>query len=112
MNSGISVQSQHCLETWISCENLLVNMAMKDAAQLDHIAKTVDECALICMETWQALKSKSIEARKLVLLCIGICEECADVCEQQPNLQMKQCAKACRNCADSFTRLALAATYN
>ena len=110
--SGITLQSHSCLEAWISCENLLVNLAGAEANSLQQVTKTVDECAHICMETWQAFKSRSGEGKKLVLLCIGICEECADICEQHNNPQMQQCAKACRNCANSFTRLALASAYN
>lgn len=110
--SGVSLQSRRCLETWISCENLLVSLALEETGSLNHVVKTVDECAHICMETWQALKSRSTEARKLVLLCIGICEECAEACEQSSLLQLKECAKACRRCANSFTQLALAAAYN
>lgn len=110
--SGVSQQSQYCLEAWISCENLLANLAMSHPPALPNMAKTVDECAHICMETWQALKSHTQEIKKLVLLCIGICEECAELCEQHNNPQMQQCAKACRNCANSFIQLAIASAYN
>lgn len=105
-------QRQHCLETWISCENLLAHLQMGQIKGIDEILKTVDECAHICMETWQAIKSQSDTTPKLVLLCIGICEECADMCEQQPCLQMKQCAKTCRTCANSLAQMTLAAAYN
>lgn len=111
MNS-ISMQKQQCLETWISCEGLLAHLLAAGVKGMDKIVKTIDECAHICMETWQAIKSRSAETPKLVLLCIGICEECAEVCEHQPCLQMKQCGKLCRTCADSLAQLTLAAVYN
>jgi ferredoxin len=110
--NGTNLQRQQCLETWISCESLLSHLAAAEVKGIGHVMKIVDECAHICMETWQAIKSSSAEASLLSLLCIGICEECADVCEQQPCLQMKQCAKACRTCARHFTQLKLAVAYN
>jgi hypothetical protein len=110
--NGTNLQRQQCLETWISCESLLAHLAVAQVKGIGHITKIVDECAHICMETWQAIKSCSAESSTLILLCIGICEECADLCEQQPCLQMKQCAKACRTCARYFTRIKLAAALN
>lgn len=109
---GANTQRQQCLEAWISCESLLAHLVSVQATGIEKVMKTVDECAHICMETWQAIKSRSAETCRLILLCIGICEECADVCEQQPCLQMKQCAKTCRTCADTFIRMAHAAAYN
>ena len=110
--NGANTQRQQCLEAWIGCENLLAHLVSVRAKGIDHVLKTVDECAHICMETWQAIKTSSAETYNLILLCIGICEECADMCEQQPCLQMKQCAKTCRLCAEIFARQTRAAAYN
>ncbi|OLY93677.1 protein of unknown function [Cnuella takakiae] len=109
--NGISLQRNNCLQTWIVCENLLAALHQKSLPGQQQLEKVVDECALICMETWQALSSRCTEARKLVLLCIGICEECAEACKPYTDPQVQQCANWCRRCGDSFTQLAAALTY-
>lgn len=104
--NGVSLQRNYCLETWISCENLLAALQLNEFARKEQLVKVVDECAHICMETWQALNSRSASARKLILLCIGICTECAEICKTFPQPQIQQCAAFCQRCGDSFAKLA------
>lgn len=104
--NGVSLQRNYCLETWISCENLLAALQLNELPGKEQLAKVVDECAHICMETWQALKNRCASARKLILLCIGICAECADACTVFTHPQIQQCAALCRRCGDGFAQLA------
>lgn len=101
-----SNQTQACLEAWINCENLLVNISTLKSSLSRKLTNVVDECALICMGTFHALKSRSKNLSKIALLCVGICEECAELCESQSEEPFRTCAKTCRECSEKMTMLA------
>lgn len=105
----MTVTSHHtnaCFEAWMKCEDLLVTIARAERALSKKIAKVLDECALICMSTFHALKSRSVNASRYAVLCMGICEECAELCDQLNGEHFKQCAKICRNCSETITGIA------
>lgn len=102
-------QSQACFEAWINCENLLLNIAQLKNSLSNKITHVVDECALLCMGTFKALKSKSKDVSRLALLCVGICEECAELCEAQKDSEFRDCAKVCRECSNAISHLAFPA---
>jgi len=95
-----------CFDAWVVCEDLLVNMVQVQKSASKQITKTVDECALICMSTFHALKSQSVNAGRYALLCVGICEECADLCDALNDQNFKQCAKVCRQCSETISTVA------
>jgi hypothetical protein len=102
------VTSHHtkaCFDAWINCEDLLVNMAQVQNSVSKQITKVVDECALICMSTFHALKSQSVNVSRYAVLCIGICEECAELCDELNGENFKECAKACRECSETISQL-------
>jgi hypothetical protein len=102
------VTSHHtkvCFDAWINCEDLLVNMANAHSRISKQIRKVVDECALICMSTFHALKTQSVNTSRYALLCIGICEECAELCDALNDESFKKCAKVCRECSESISAL-------
>lgn len=101
-----SCHTKACFDVWINCENLLVNLAQAKQAVSKKITKVIDECALICMGTFHAIKSNSNNVRRMALLCVGICEECADICEGFSDERFTQCARVCRECSESLTQLA------
>src|SRR5215208_2795758 len=101
-----SCHTQACFDAWINCENLLINMQQVKTSLSKKITKVIDECALICMGTFHALKSSSQNAGRLALLCIGICEECAEICEELSDENFKQCARVCRECSETMSVLA------
>jgi hypothetical protein len=101
-----SYHTQVCFDAWINCENLLVNLAEVKTSISKKITKVIDECAMICMGTFHALKSKSTNANRLAILCVGICEECADLCENLKGENFRQCARICRQCSETMTQLA------
>lgn len=103
-----SLHTNACFDAWINCENLLTDLQAVKKFLSKQMVKVVDECASICMGTFHALKSGSVHSKNMALLCVGICEECADVCEQQNGIAFKQCARVCRECADRLSDFTLA----
>jgi hypothetical protein len=101
-----SCHTQACFEAWMNCEDLLVNLHQVKNSFSKKITKVVDECALICMGTFHALKSSSSNIERFAVLCIGICEECAEVCEQLSDEHFQKCAQVCRQCSETMSVLA------
>ena len=101
-----SCHTNACFEAWMNCEDLLTNIVQAQKSLSRKIPKVVDECALICMSTFHALKTRSVNAGRYALLCIGICEECAELCESFNEKQFSECAKICRECSEQMTSIA------
>ena len=101
-----TTQTQACFDAWIHCETLMESSAKENISLPRQIIKLVDECALICMGTFHAIKSFSPNIRNFALLCVGICEECAERCEQEIDEQLQECARICRRCSKSISELA------
>lgn len=103
------VTSHHtkaCFDAWINCEELLSNISQVHRCLSKKITKVVDECALICMSTFHALKSQSVNANRYAILCVGICEECAELCEELNDENFKHCALFCRRCSETMSAIA------
>ena len=103
------VTSSHtnaCFDAWMNCENLLGSLHQLKNSVSKKVTKVVDECALICMGTFHALKTSSANTQKLALLCMGICEECAEICDELNGEQFQNCAKVCRECSENMSMLA------
>ena len=101
-----SRHSQACFDAWMNCENLLVSHSQVKTSISNKIISVIDECAMICMGTFHAMKTKSTHVNRLAILCVGICEECAEVCEKVPGENFRQCARICRQCSETMTQLA------
>lgn len=101
-----SDQSQVCLDTISSCDTLLKELDNQKIL-FQPVIKLLHECAHICMGTFYAIKHHSVNASSLALLCLGICEECAEVCDGFNDILFKQCAQACRYCSHSMYDLAI-----
>lgn len=105
----ITISSNHtraCVEAWIRCENLLTDLCETGNAFSKKFLSVVDECALICMNTFHALKTHSTNIANMALLCVGICEECAELCETQVSEEFLACAKVCRDCSNVLSPIA------
>jgi hypothetical protein len=59
------------------------------------------------MGTFYALKNKSVNIPGLAVLCMGICDECAERCEEINSAKFQQCAAACRYCSNTLSELAI-----
>lgn len=108
----LAVKSVHinaCFNAWINCESLLTDLQSLKKFLSNQVVKVVDECAHICMGTFHALKTGSVNSQNMALLCVGICEECAEVCERLNGTAFEQCAKVCRECANRMSDFTLTA---
>lgn len=99
--------TQACMEAWLNCENLLIALSQRPVSYSQHTLRVVNKCTDICLTAVQALKAKCKNISELALLCIGICEECADICDRYNEGLFKTCASICRHCSSAFTPLAL-----
>ena len=104
-----STPSQACMEAWLTCENLLITLAHKNISSSQRTQQVLDECAQICLGTLHGLRNKVENINQMALLCVGICEECAEVCERYGDVIFKNCASACRQCSAAVSKLALTA---
>jgi len=98
--------TQACFNAWMNCEDLLVKLAAAKNSFSRKLTKIVDECALICMGTFHAIKSYSPNIQNFALLCVGICEECAELCEGEEDRSFRECALVCRTCSKTISDLA------
>lgn len=104
----LKYQSEVCLQAWLHCEDVLTgfNANSHDKMQLKQL---INECADICLGMIEAIRQRSINTDKLAILCVGICEECAEVCERFQSSIYRKCADACRRCADALSHMAFPA---
>jgi hypothetical protein len=101
----ISDQSQVCLDAVVNCENVLAGLGDKKPLS-SQILKLLNECAQICMGTFYEIRNHSVNVSQLAILCIGVCDKCAEVCDSIDNILFKQCAQACQYCSNSMNELA------
>lgn len=95
-----------CVETWAHCEGLLFALSHKNTSYSKRTVQVLDECAGICLGTMELLKAGCQNLSQMALLCVGLCEECAEVCERYTDDQFKRCAEVCRQCSAMFSQLA------
>jgi hypothetical protein len=100
---------QACLEAWMHCENLLLTLARESKSFSQRTQQVIEECAQVCLGTGHAVKNGLANKHQLALLCVGLCEECAEICERYSSFLFRQCAMACRQCSASITSIASAA---
>lgn len=109
MRTTTTTPTQACFDAWVQCEQLLMNLHEVKSSLSRKVTNVLDECALICMGTFQALKKGSGEAARMALLCVGICEECAEICEELSDQRFQLCAQSCRACSERVSALAFTA---
>ena len=57
------------------------------------------------MGTFHAIKLQFKNLSDMALLCVGICEECAETCEKYEDEMFTECAIACRKCSKAISYL-------
>ncbi len=108
----MNVSTHHlraCMEVWLHCESLLNTLVQSEASFSKRTTRVLDECANICLGTLQSLKNGPQNVHELALLCVGICEECAEVCERYNEKAFQSCAVICRKCSTVFAPIAFPA---
>jgi len=98
--------TQACFNVWMNCEDLLKSLHEAKNTLSHKVTKVIDECAHICMGTFHALKTRSTNSERFAVLCIGICEECAELCEGLKGEAFERCARLSRECSETMTALA------
>lgn len=104
----ITINSCHtnaCFDAWIKCESLYTEAHAIKRFLSKKVLNVINECALICMGTFHALKSGSANIPGMAILCVGICEECAEICEAQYGEAFQHCATLCRQCSTAMSNL-------
>jgi hypothetical protein len=94
------------MQTWLQCETLLFQLREQDLSYSERTRQVLNECAAICLGTLDAAEKQIDAVRTLAVLCIGICEECAEICERYADNIFQLCANTCRSCANAFTQIA------
>lgn len=93
------------MAAWLSCQYLMVAVSEQPVSYARRTITVVGECAHICLGTLGVLQQHRKDLNEVALLCLGICEECAEVCERYPARSFQNCAAACRQCAASLGQL-------
>jgi hypothetical protein len=101
-----SYHTDVCMQTWLQCETLLFQLREQDLSYSDRTRQVLNECASICLGTLDAAERKADIITQLAVLCVGICEECAEICERYSDSIFQLCAATCRSCANAFTQVA------
>lgn len=104
-----TIHTNACFNAWVKCESLLMDVHAFKRFLSNKVVKVLDECAFICLGTFNALKTGSVNSPNMALLCVGICEECAELCELHYGDAFKECASICRECANRLSDLTLMA---
>ena len=91
-----------CVKAWLSCEKLLNQLNKNDISFAKSTLSILDECAYICMGTFHAIKMGIKNLNDMALLCVGVCEECAEICEKYSDEVFADCAVACRQCSTAI----------
>lgn len=104
-----ALHMQACLQAWMHCETLLHTLAEQSTSFSSRTRQVVEECAQVCLYTGHAVKNNLPNSSQMALLCVGLCEECAEVCDRYSAQLFRQCAQACRQCSTAITSLASAA---
>ncbi|MFN2456616.1 MAG: hypothetical protein ABR502_00290 [Chitinophagaceae bacterium] len=96
---------QACTKAWLTCENLLIGLFENETSFSQRTMQVIDECSHICFGTIQALEQQQVNLHQIALLCVGICEECAEVCDRYTNNVFSDCAATCRECSAIVAQL-------
>lgn len=94
-----------CMNALVNCEELMVRMVEQPSFS-KRTTRVLEECTNICHGMLQALKENWHDLATMALLCVGICEECAEICERYHDRNFQICAIVCRETSQTFSDLA------
>jgi ATP/maltotriose-dependent transcriptional regulator MalT len=103
--TGLHLQA--CMNAWLHCDDLLAHLAQQPSCIPGNSIAIIEECGRICLGTLTAIRAAWESLDDVVLLCVGSCEECAELCEQHERELFKACAMASRHCSTVFSQLLL-----
>lgn len=85
-----------CKMTALSCRKCVSQISVKDPLQSVY-QRSFEQCEDICFAFLQAASSNSQYLQKFIFLCIGLCEECAELAEEKMEDDFMEAAFQCRN---------------
>lgn len=88
-----------CRMTALSCRKCVSLITSIDPLQTVY-QRSFKQCEDICFAFLQAASSNSQYLQKFVFLCIGLCEECAELAEEKKEDVFIEAAVQCRNFSD------------
>ena len=94
-----------CMNALVNCEDLMIKM-VDEPSYSNRTMKVIEECTNICNGMLQALRENWHDLAMMALLCVGICEECAEICERYHDKNFQVCAAVCRETSQTFSDLA------
>lgn len=82
-----------------ACNNCASSCLDEDNVQAMRMCIKLDlDCADVCHMALKLLARDSNHAASVVVLCMGICAECAAECEKHEHEHCQLCANVCRRC--------------
>src|SRR4051794_24201290 len=94
-----------CIDACLSCAALCNHCASGDTKE-DDVKMMSDciqlcmECAAVCYASAQLMSLGSKYSKQLCDLCATICDECYSECSKHEHEHCRECAAACKLCAD------------
>ena len=85
-----------CKMTALSCRKCVSIIPVIDPLQSVY-QRSFKQCEDICFAFLQAASSNSQYLQKFIFLCIGLCEECAELAEEKMDDDFMEAAFQCRN---------------
>ncbi len=83
-------------------------LAGEDVADMVRCIRSDLDCAAICEATAEVIAQPGTSGapwRKMLEVCIEMCEACADECGSHDHVHCQECAEACRRCAEACRAL-------
>lgn len=85
-----------CDEIKFRCENCIQALNKEISPDLFHMT-SFRQCADLSKAVLQCALQQSMFFEQVALLCIGLCQECVEICDQYPhNETFSKCAAACK----------------
>jgi hypothetical protein len=93
-------QVQACKDTALICEACVNALSKEDTFDTCY-QRSLKQCQDLCGAFLHAASIDSIYLEKIALLCIGLCEECIEICTElkEENL-FKKAILTFQNCSD------------
>ena len=92
-------QVRACKDTVFICETCINALAREKIFNTLYV-RSFKQCQDLCAAFLHAAATDSIYLEKIALLCIGLCEECIEICEDlQTEKVFKKAIPLFRNCS-------------
>lgn len=102
----ISIQHiQASRDAALSCEKCIVAISKRKEENTLYL-RSFKQCADICCAFQECAAQKSIYLEKITVLCIGLCKECAEICEEfSADRVFMQAINEYQKCSDLLSEL-------